>query len=109
MAVVLREIGNMNTPHVHAELIKKWADGSRIECELYPNHWEYIASPTWMAHKHYRVQPERVFPKSNLTYAMIQQEIVGNNSLERVILNIADAAVKQYILDTEKNGIEYHV
>ncbi len=63
------------TPHVHAALIKAWADGATIE---YRDHdrrdgpWLATVSPTWSRHCDYRVKPE---PKPDVVmYAMIKTE-----------------------------------
>ncbi len=96
----------MNTPHVHAELIKKWADGAEIEYLNRYGLWEYTPRPIWQTDKQYRVR-ERIFPKSSLTDQALMS-MCQMTTLQAAFRNIADAAVKQYILDTEKNGIEHH-
>jgi len=51
----------MKKPHVHAEVIKAWADGAEIEFrheECYM--WKKIDYPTWNVHNQYRVKPEPV-------------------------------------------------
>ncbi len=49
----------MPTPHRHAEIIKKWADGHQIQVQLADGTWMdmSIDPPTFTA-KHYRVKPE---------------------------------------------------
>jgi hypothetical protein len=50
----------MKTPHKHAELIKKWADGAQIE--YYCNRtqkWQHIDNPVWNDWTVYRVKPEQ--------------------------------------------------
>jgi hypothetical protein len=46
-------------PHKHAELIKAWADGAKIQ-EFHDviNEWLLISHPRWNEHKEYRIQPE---------------------------------------------------
>lgn len=103
-----------NKPHVHAELIKAWADGAEIEY-LYKDQW-YPApsnSPTWSQGIQYRIKPERVFPKSSLDNVQLYQSafpFVSNASAATIndgvfsyLRLVADAAVKQYILDTERS------
>ena len=51
----------MNTPHKHAEVIKAWADGAKIEFrepKLEHANWEYITTPKWHNELEYRVKPE---------------------------------------------------
>lgn len=46
-------------PHVHAKLIKAWADGAEIEFfRASSGTWEYIAEPGWYAGSQYRIKPE---------------------------------------------------
>jgi hypothetical protein len=45
------------TKHVHADLIKAWADGAEIEL-LYPKSgWKSVSIPTWSVTCQYRVKP----------------------------------------------------
>lgn len=106
-----------NKPHVHAELIKAWADGAEIEYfDTSRQQWRPTTSgsPVWSDIMSYRIKPERVFPKSSLTakqrYAVAFPSVTNTNTLpdswfEEITYNylekVADAAVKQYILDTE--------
>lgn len=49
----------MNKPHVHAKVIKAWADGAKIQ--LYSEGergWEDIVDPTWLSSLKYRIKPE---------------------------------------------------
>lgn len=42
--------------HVHAEIIKAWADGAEIEILISPNIWQPCPHPTWHQNIHYRVK-----------------------------------------------------
>lgn len=45
-------------PHVHAELIKAWADGAVIEaCSSY-HSWREYDNPGWFEDVKYRIKPE---------------------------------------------------
>lgn len=48
----------MNKPHVHAELIKAWADGAEIEywCPIMEG-WEQTEVPMWNRFDEYRIKP----------------------------------------------------
>lgn len=48
----------MPTPHVHAELIKAWADGAEIEYRLSNGTWSTCAfnTPAWAHHQQYRIK-----------------------------------------------------
>ena len=44
-------------PHVHAELIKKWADGAEIEVKSHGDAWIPAGLPGWYPANEYRVKP----------------------------------------------------
>lgn len=50
-------------PHKHAELIKAWADGAKIQFK-YPmtSDWVNVADPTWDERLEYRIKPEEKKP-----------------------------------------------
>ncbi len=49
----------MNTPHIHCDLIKLWADGNEIQCLVRDTAlWLGDSEPTWDEHAKYRVKPE---------------------------------------------------
>jgi len=51
----------MNKPHKHATLIKKWADGAKIEFRDVEDDIEWrpiIDSPCWFNTTEYRVKPD---------------------------------------------------
>lgn len=53
----------MGTPHKHAEAIKAWADGAKIEYRRSPqHHWEpaYDNRPHWLHDFEYRAKSEPV-------------------------------------------------
>lgn len=51
---------NKKTPHVHAELIKAWADGAIIQFEYHCGEWKdtFRNSPQWDVRTNYRIKPE---------------------------------------------------
>lgn len=49
----------MKTPHKHAELIKAWADGAKIECKNpLAIAWSSVSTPQWLVDVEYRIKPE---------------------------------------------------
>ena len=51
----------MKTPHKHAELIKAWADGAKIEIRTVSGKWvgyEDRDCPAWHELYEYRIKPE---------------------------------------------------
>jgi len=57
----------MKTPHIHADIIKAWADGEQIELlNQHTKHWVPIgAEPCWFAGSIFRIKPE---PKPDVVY-----------------------------------------
>ena len=54
------ELGYPNPPHVHAELIKVWADGAEIEIKnLRSSGWTKVPSPSWFEGREYRIKPTK--------------------------------------------------
>lgn len=51
----------MNTPHKHAELIKKWADGAKVQYKpIWQPAWKDINNPSWDGVGEYRIKPTKV-------------------------------------------------
>jgi hypothetical protein len=49
------------TPHVHAEVIKAWADGKPVEWRICsPEDWQLIENPGFIEDYEYRIKPEEV-------------------------------------------------
>jgi hypothetical protein len=62
----------MNKQHIHADVIKAWADGAKIQvrscsslCENKWSGWCNVEQPEWHKHQEYRVKPE---PKPDFVY-----------------------------------------
>ena len=50
-----------NKPHVHAEVIKAWADGKPVEWRICPpEDWQLIENPGFVKDYEYRIKPEEV-------------------------------------------------
>lgn len=50
-------------PHVHADVIKAWADGSPIQRRDGPaDEWRDMDTPMWYEHYEYRVKPTHKTP-----------------------------------------------
>lgn len=103
----------MNKPHIHAELIKKWADGAEIQ-HRYPalnTPWEDCPNPIWVDGYEYRVKPEVTTSLSYLDlrrayydqspYPQFAEPPEGTSRwVEQSLRAVADAAIKQYIKDS---------
>ena len=49
----------MKTPHKHAEIIKAWADGDKVEYwDVGEKCWLDIDTPSWAKSNEYRIKPE---------------------------------------------------
>ena len=49
----------MPTPHVHAEVIKAFANGYTIETQAEDENWVKCENPRWVPYKKYRVKKEK--------------------------------------------------
>lgn len=49
---------NKPVPHVHAEMIKAWADGEKIQWSDDGNNWREAPVPSWAQQNYYRVKLE---------------------------------------------------
>jgi len=58
----------MKTPHVHAELIKAWADGAEIESQVFDYGWYIDYHPAWSMSISYRVKPDQKQDYSRYTH-----------------------------------------
>lgn len=106
----------MNIPHKHAEFIKAWADGEKIEGCFRVSAgyiWMDVLYPVWDITRTYRIKPERVFPTSSLSpqslFDLYVTGLNGNNAQSILVTKqiglalkaVADSIIKQHILDTE--------
>lgn len=102
-------------PRMHADLIKAWADGAEIQIQVRTDddmgrEWiDVTGTPVWDNSFPLRIKP-REFPKSSLDYSSLckvvslaAEAVKGTNEGYSTMLArmAADAAVQQYILDTE--------
>lgn len=92
----------MGQPHKHAELIKAWADGAEIQCEISQGNWCDIGKPDWHEEVKFRIKPEPPkYPKTRMTHEQIytiwskQKETLQGGDLEAV----ANAAIARAIED----------
>jgi len=62
----------MKTPHIHAELIKAWADGAEIQVKPHGEvSWRDRSNPSWDEDCDYRIKPE---PKPDVSYYVVVEE-----------------------------------
>lgn len=58
MVSVDKKVINMGKPHVHADLIKAWADGAEIQFFADGKWFVSNGSPSWSENAQYRITPE---------------------------------------------------
>lgn len=51
------EFRKKKNPHKHAEVIKAWADGAKIEVKS-DETWSLVTRPQWLEHYEYRIKAE---------------------------------------------------
>jgi hypothetical protein len=93
----------MLKPHIHAKIIKAWADGATIEyLNRSTDQWLTIASPKWSLSTNYRVVHKPEFPKSTMTDSELMEAGLADSVAlcwpKAAFRNVADAAVKKYLL-----------
>lgn len=75
---------NAKKPHVHAEVIKAWADGAVIEyCTGFgSSEWRELinGTPAWCEHMQYRVKPEPVVKYHGILQGTSGYEDMNHNT-----------------------------
>jgi len=80
----------MKTPHVHADIIKAWADGEQIEhFNQFTNQWGPIGSePCWFPSIQFRIKPE---PKPDFVYyGVFGNDDIGHMHLKSCFTKLHD-------------------
>jgi len=98
----------MNKPHVHAEFIKAKADGAAIQ-ERVVGSLNWLEMPdgdfNFFITCEYRIKPEREYPVTSLSmddlYEIYAANILPHTGVKEIFVKIANAAIKQHIIDTE--------
>jgi len=69
-------------PHKHAAVIKAWADGAEIEYRFFDDgEWLIADSPSWKVGTQYRIKPQEVVKKYNVSLQKGFTLVDTNNSL----------------------------
>jgi hypothetical protein len=94
---------NMGTPHKHAEIIKAWAEGAKIQ-HFDNEKWYDVHSPLWDQGTIYRIKPE---PKPDLVYYAVFAKI-GESILSSAITKYSDpgADMLKLIFDGETGQLK---
>ena len=75
----------MNKPHVHAELIKAWADGAEIEYNSGGSWNSCVGGPCWGRNTLYRIKPEPkpdVMRLATITYRHQEPKRYGQENVK---------------------------
>lgn len=68
-------------PHVHAEVIKAWADGAEIEYRQENSHkWCSVTKPSWNEYTQYRLKPELVVKYHGIMQGTDGYECMNHNT-----------------------------
>lgn len=97
--------------HKWYDVIVAYAEGAEIQWRKSPqDNWFDIPEPSFVGSCEYRVKP-REFPKSSLSYGVLcdivnaARKVRSSEGFETIMLRMcADAAVKQHILDLEREA-----
>lgn len=99
-------------PLPQAKLIHAFADGYTIQQEYPPGTWRDLTHPIFDSRFPLRIKP-REFPKSSLSpedskrvYVEAYSRGTSTGAFAKALEAIANAAVKQYILDEEQKASE---
>lgn len=91
-------------PREHAELIKKWADGAKIEClNILNNTWRYEAYPAWRSNGVYRIMTDSS-PKTSLSEAQLEEYYESYSGYD--LGPLVNYAIDHYL---KEHGIEQKV
>ena len=93
----------MKTPHIHAAVIKAWADGATIEYRgTKLEDWRpfSVCAPSWFPELQYRVKPE---PKPDWIEI---RDLTYNSDFGCIILNGRDNPNIQFVFDGETGRLK---
>jgi hypothetical protein len=93
--------------HPHHDTMIAYANDCTLKIEVSTTEgatWHITSTPSFDVSFQYRLykEPERVFPESSLSIADVNTVYDSKSKFDDSLKAIADAAVKQYILDSEK-------
>lgn len=77
------QMTNAKKPHVHAEVIKAWADGATVEFNNgCPDEWREVinGTPAWNPHVQYRVKSEPVVKYHGILQGVNGYEDMNTNT-----------------------------
>ena len=63
---------NQKKPHVHAEVIKAWADGAIVQARDDFDEWYDCDRPAFLKHTQYRIKPEEKRLKGKYRVALFK-------------------------------------
>lgn len=92
-----KEIMKKETPHIHAEFIKAWADGEQVQFYSCDN-WVNVDRPCWDKRTQYRIKPETVYPETTLAPEELFEFWTETDlSVQDTMVFVANSAIKHFI------------
>jgi hypothetical protein len=82
----------MKTPHIHADVIKAWADGAEIEVihNTISDGWLPTNAPDWSLSCSYRVKPERKLDNQRYVFATFGRDLCAVFGVTTVREKVSD-------------------
>jgi hypothetical protein len=89
----------MKKPHIHAEVIRAYADGETIQYFDNINvDWFYASYPEFHEEIKYRVKPKQEYPKIELTIQEIYKSYRDkDDSCSTALMRISNEAIEHFI------------
>lgn len=99
------------TPHVHADVIRAYANGERIEFSTDGTEWDYLDHPAFYEEHLYRVQPKKNTQKVN--YVCVYLDNFNNlfadtrdfNTFKSYLEDCTIISITEYTRDSSGNLI----
>lgn len=90
----------MNKPHVHKDVMIEAANGKKVQRKnVFNGKWCDESLPCFDPSMEYRIKAEGEYPETSLSSDKLDEIFENQTGLS--LIPIANAAIKQYILDTE--------
>lgn len=93
----------MGKPHIHAEVIKAWADGKEIQySHVHTRGWVDLKDlcPQWFEEIKYRIKPEPKYPETRMDGADLHEIYMKDQGPPwESMLVVANAAIRRAIED----------
>ena len=103
----------MNEPHKHAEVIKAWADGAKVEFRSLPDSTTWITADQktfrWMEEIEVRIKPEKptwYYMRDNHTFRKL--EGTPWDMIEQIMEELEAGYTSGSLLTKQLQGVDVH-